>query len=391
MSKKRGHGEGTIDARGENSWRLRYRVNGKRFAVTVHGTLSDARRRLRELLLSGDNGTHVAPARITFRAWTTEWLALRQRKISAKTAEHYSELLPVHVLPALGERPLQTIDIADIDALYNDLSQRLSARSVHHIHVILKSCLATAVLKRRLADNPVARADAPQTKDSDAWNVLDEMQLNALVCGFKRTSLYLFVAVAAFTGMRRNEMLALRWTDVDFGKSIIKVYRSLEETKRLGHPRDRTVKEPKTERGKRTISIDAVLLDLLRVEHERHLRLMTGVPDRADVSLTLMRLPAEALVFPSPMLPFDFTRFRNPTSTTKEFMRHAAKLGFPIRLHDLRHSHGTILLNKGVPIHEVAGRLGHDPAVLLRTYAHRLPKVDERTAEIIGGMTKGVL
>src|SRR5262245_52544411 len=98
-------------------------------------------------------------------------LALRQRKVSAKTAEHYSELLRVHVLPALGERPLQTIDIADIDALYNDLSQRLSARSVHHIHVILKSCLATAVLKRRLADNPVARADAPQTKDSDAWNV----------------------------------------------------------------------------------------------------------------------------------------------------------------------------------------------------------------------------
>jgi len=95
-------------------------------------------------------------------------------------------------------------------------------------------------------------------------------------------------------------------------------------------------------------------------------------------------------VFPSLVQPFDFTRLRNPTSTTKLFMKHAAKLGFPIRLHDLRHSHGTILLAKGVPIHEVAGRLGHTAALLLQIYAHRLPKEDQRSAEIIGAMTGGL-
>jgi integrase len=153
----------------------------------------------------------------------------------------------------------------------------------------------------------------------------------------------------------------------------------------------RTTKEPKTERGKRSIAIDPWLLELLRTEHRRHLAIIAGVTsDSAQVDLSLVRLPPDALVFPSPVQPFDFTRLRCPTAATQQFARHATALGFPIRLHDLRHSHGTILLNKGVPIHEVAGRLGHDAAVLLKTYAHRLPKEDQRSAEIIGAMTSGL-
>src|SRR5262249_30161125 len=162
----------------------------------------------------------------------------------------------------------------------------------HHVAVVLKACLRTAVLKRRLADNPAARADAPETKNSDAWNILDENQLNALARGFEGTALYGIVRVAIGTGMRRNEILALRWVDVDFDKATITVSRSVEETKLNG----RTVKEPKTDRGRRVISIDPNLLALLRAEHGRHLRIKAGVPDGAEVSLNLMKLPAEALV-----------------------------------------------------------------------------------------------
>jgi integrase len=385
MTKKRGHGDGGIDRRGENSFRLRYRVRGERHTVTFHGSLSEARAELRRLLNTADTGTHVAPARTTLADWVTEWLELRSRSVSTKTAEHYAALLNVHVLPVLGERPLQEIDVAEIDKLYGRLAEQLSPRSVRHVHVILKACLRAAVLKRRLFDNPAARADTPKAKDSDVWKVLDADKLNALVQGFKRTSLYGIVCVAAFTGMRRNEILALRWIDIDFVRSTIKVCRAIEETKAKG----RTIKEPKTERGKRTIAIDAGLLELLRAEHRQHLAITAGT-DNPQVSLGLVRLPADALVFPSLVQPFDFTRPRNPTSTTKLFMKHAAKLGFPIRLHDLRHSHGTILLARGVPLHEVAGRLGHTAAVLLKTYAHRLPKEDQRSAEIIGALTRGL-
>jgi integrase len=258
---------------------------------------------LRRLLKSGDDGVHVPPARITLSDWCAEWLTLRGRKVTAGTAQHYGELLRVHVLPTLGQRPLQEIDVAEIDALYRNLGKHLSARSVHHVHVVLKSCLNTAVIKRKLTDNPAVRADAPAAKDSDAWNVLTADQLTVLVSGFKGTALYGIVYVAAGTGMRRNEILALRWSDVDFEKATIKVCRSLEETKQHG----RTVKEPKTERGKRTISIDPNLLALLRAEHQRHLRIAAGVPDSVDVSLALVHLPSEALVFPSPSMPFDLT------------------------------------------------------------------------------------
>jgi integrase len=335
MTKRRGHGDGGIDRRGENSFRLRYRVRGQRHTVTFHGSLSEARAELRRLLNTAASGTHVAPTRTTLADWVAEWLELRQRSVSTKTAEHYALLLGVHVLPVLGEHALQDIEVAEIDKLYGVLAEQLSPRSVRHVHVVLKACLRVAVLKRRLADNPAARADTPKAKESDAWNVLDADKLNALVRGIKDTSLYGIVAVAAFTGMRRNEILALPWLDVDFARSIIHVRRSLEETKAKG----RTTKEPKTERSKRSIAIDPWLLELLRAEHRRHLAIMAGIPtDSSQVDLSLVRLPEGALVFPSTVQPFDFTRMRCPTATTQVFMRHAATLGFKIRLHDLRHT-----------------------------------------------------
>ena len=354
MTKKRSHGDGGIDQRGENSWRLRYRVRGQRHTTTFHGTLSEARKELRRLLKAGDDGVHVAPARSTLADWTTEWLALWERKVTAQTLEHYAK--------------------------------RLSPRSVHHVHRVLNCCLRTATKKMRLVDNPAARAEAPRAKQSDASAALDAEQLNTLVRGFMDTPLYGIVCVAAYAGMRRAEILALRWTDVDFAGSKITVRRSIEETVRYG----RRTKEPKTDRGKRTIAIDAGLLEILRAEHDQHRRIMAGVGEGVQVDLSLVRLPPDALVFPSLATPFEFTRLRRLTSVSKQFATRAAALGFRIRLHDLRHSHGTILLSRGVPIHEVGGRLGHSAAVLLTIYAHRLPKEDERSAAIIGAITKGL-
>ena len=102
---RRSHGEGSIDARGVDVWRLRYRIDGKRFALTVRGTKSAAQRELRRLLREGDIGEHVAPDRMTVAGWSTEWLALISRTVTARTRERYGELLRSYVLPALGESP----------------------------------------------------------------------------------------------------------------------------------------------------------------------------------------------------------------------------------------------------------------------------------------------
>jgi integrase len=133
----------------------------------------------------------------------------------------------------------------------------------------------------------------------------------------------------------------------------------------------------------------------LLVERDKHLRIKAGVPEGIAVDLSLVKLPADALMFPSPPAPgedFSFTKLRGPENVTKEFMRRARKLGFPqLRFHDLRGSHETILLDSGVPVHVVAARCGHDPAVLLRTYAKRTKKADTSAAVAIGLLSKAIL
>jgi integrase len=220
---------------------------------------------------------------------------------------------------------------------------------------------------------------------------LDAGQLRTLVLGFKGSALFPIVAVAAFTGARRNEILALRWSDLDPAKKTLRIERAIDETEEHGL----RIKGPKTERGKRTITIDDEVLSLLLGVREKHLRIKAGIPDGATVDLSLVGLTGDALMFPNPPMPgadFSFTRPRNPRAVTKVFVQKATKLGFPkLRFHDLRGSHETALLDAGVPVHVVAARCGHDPAVLLRSYAKRTTKADTSAAAIIGVLSKGVL
>lgn len=397
MTKKRGHGDGSIDERGKNSWRLRYRVNGKRFIKTVHGTKSDAQKALRELLHAGDTGEHVAPDKMTLGQWVERWIASgapgrrgRKKPIGRRTLERYSELLRCHVVPTLGARPVQQIRATEIDALYTRLEKVIAPRTVHHVHTVLGACFTAAARKAFIGASPVERADAPSPGESDHGTALDEDQLRTLIEGFKGTFLFPIVAVAAFTGIRRNEILALRWSDLDVAGKTLRIERALEKSKS-----GLALKDPKTTRGTRTITIDDDLLALLCSQREKLLRIKAGVPDGAVVDLSLVKLAEDALMFPNTPGPgegFSFTKLRMPNGVTKEFVRRAKKLGFStLRFHDLRGTHETLLLDAGVPVHVVAARCGHDPAVLLRSYAKRTRKADTSAAAVIGALSKGVL
>jgi integrase len=296
--KRRGHGEGSIDQRGEDQWRLRYRVDGKRYAVAFHGTLGAARAELRRLLKSGDDGEHVAPDKLTVATWIDRWLDLLARQpegegrrkrglVNQRSIERYAELLRTHVVPALGHRPLQKVTPTELDNLYAKLEQKLAVRTVLQIHYVLKSCFAAAVRKNLLIASPVDGADVPQPDEADHGVALDRDQLLALVKGFRRAPIYEIIAVAAFTGMRRNEILALRWTDIDFAGKTIKIERSLERTEKFGT----AFKEPKTWRGKRTITVDDSTLALLAALRNRYLCIQAGVPESAAVDLSLVSRP----------------------------------------------------------------------------------------------------
>src|SRR5258706_14558090 len=114
MARKKGHyGAGSIDKSGENSWRLRYRINGKRYTKVVEGTKTEAAKELRRLLHAGDTGAHVAPDKITLAAWVEQWLALKERTTETGTAERYARVLKIHVVPVLGLKALQRITATD--------------------------------------------------------------------------------------------------------------------------------------------------------------------------------------------------------------------------------------------------------------------------------------
>ena len=394
MSKRRTYRDGGIDQRGEKSWRLRYRVNGRRFTKTLHGTKSEAQKALRDLLHSGDTGEHVAPDKMTLGQWIEQWITIgcpgrRQRNVGGRSVERYSQLLRGHIVPVLGARRLQQLQATEIDALYVGLAAKLKPRTAHFVHTTLGACLGTAARKRLIAVNPMAHIEkVPSPGESDHGAVLDIDELGKLLDGFRGFPLFPIVAVAAFTGARRNEILALRWSDLDAPNKTLRIDRALEKTKG-----QLAFKAPKNKRSTRTIAIDDDLIALLLVERERYMRLMAGVPDGTAVDLSLVKLPAGALMFPSPAgIKFDFGRPRDPHTVTRSFIERAHKLGFArLRFHDLRGSHETALLDRGVPVHVVAARCGHDPAVLLRAYAKRTKKADTSAAAVIGTLSRNIL
>src|SRR6516165_7463186 len=115
---KRGHGDGGIDAHGLNTWRLRYRINGRRYTKTVEGTKAQAQKALRDLLHAGDIGAHVNPDKMTVAQWANQWIAIgcpgrKKKKAGRRSVERYSQLLRYHVLPVLGSRQLQQLQAVE--------------------------------------------------------------------------------------------------------------------------------------------------------------------------------------------------------------------------------------------------------------------------------------
>jgi integrase len=242
----------------------------------------------------------------------------------------------------------------------------------------------------KLKINPLVRVmKTPSAGESDHGVALDDVELRKLIQGFKGSSLYALVNVAAFTGARRNEILALRWSDFDPQRKELRIERALEKTKTHGL----RFKGPKRESHKRTIVIDDDLCALLLSLKEKHQRIIASVSDDAKVDLGLVRLPEGALIFPEPsrMAEGVFTKPRSPRGTSATFERKVKRLGFKLRFHDLRGTHSTLLLDHGVPPHVVAARCGQDPATLLRSYAKRTHKADMNAASVISNIAKGIL
>jgi len=227
-------------------------------------------------------GQYVEASKLTVGRWIDQWIEAgapgrRRKKVSQRTLERYGQLLRTHVKPVLDNRRLQKLRAHEIDKLNADMADAklVSARTQHHVHTVFGACLATAHRKGLVAINPmqpVEQIPAPETFDPDEGTDeigegLTETELARLIAGFKPSSIYPIVVLAAATGARRNELLALRWSDLDADKKTLRIERALEQTKKFGI----RIKPPKTKRGFRTIDLDDGTIAVL-LEHDVFIR-----------------------------------------------------------------------------------------------------------------------
>jgi integrase len=348
--------------------------------------------------------------------WIDQWLELikrnpsgngeRKRKrglVNPRTAERYGQLLE-HAKKKLGNVTLQKLTASQVDDLYVGLEEKLATRTILHLHNCLRPCLASAVKKKLISENPCDFAEIPNPGDVGEITVLDQDKLAELVRGFRGHELEHIVDLAAHTGARRNEIIALSWDDIDLAAKSLTINKAVEDTVAFG----RHIKEPKTAKGRRTIGIDDALVERLRAYRDAMKREIAGIEDRhgrhgmidhnsegstegADVNLGLIKMPKGCLLFPGrpePGQEIDYTKLRDGHAVSRTFKKHAARLGFTLKFHWVRASHLTILLDAGQPVHIVAKRAGHDPMTLLSSYARWTKKTDAKVADVLLAMSK---
>jgi integrase len=361
---------GNITKRGKASWRLKYDVGvdetGKRRIEyeTVRGTRKEADAALAKRINEIAEGRYVAPTIETVETYASHWIEnIAPASRAAITIERYKTLLRAHILPGLGSIELQKLDGTAIDRFYASRREMgLAPLTLHHIHSLLGLILASAVKAKKLARSPKADIQTkPKPRRRDKIEVLDEAELAALLDQLKGHWLYMPSLLAASTGLRRGEVLGLRWQDIDLAKGTLQVTQAVEIVGgKLG------MKPPKTERSARTIKMPPALI----IELERHRK------EQLEERLKLGLGGRPELVFTSPRGDMLY-----PDSFSEAFANKVAGLK-QITFHGLRHTHITLLLKSGVPVHVVSARAGHaKPSITLDTYSHLLGGEDNDAAK----------
>jgi integrase len=361
MSRRRGN----ITQRSPGSFRLRYDigrdpVTGKRriATTTVRGTRKDAERELTRLLRTADTGEHVDPSRMTVGQWFDLWLDIVRTEVSPKTHESYAEIVTCYLKPAFGSSRLDQLAPPQIQKAYNSWTRQdgkpLSPRTRRYIHVILKSALARAVEQQSLARNPadIFSKRLPKIERKELTTLAVEQSAH-LLASIKDAHIYWPVLLALTTGMRRGEIFALRWKNVELDRGALRVMESLEQTKA-----GLRFKAPKTDRT-RAIALPAFVIDeLRRLKREQAETLLRLGIRQSGETLVCCREDGEP---------------KQPGSVTGEFARLTRKIkDLPrVRFHDLRHSHATQLLADGVHPKIAQERLGHSTiTTTMDLYSH---------------------
>jgi len=371
--------KGSIRQRTKGSWEIcidigKNPATGKRLRhfESIKGRKADAQKRLAELLVSVEQGAYVKPTRFTVAQFLEEWLQSHVAlNCSPRTRVSYEMIIRRHIVPELGNIPLNQLEPRHLQTFYSRKKADarvngkgpLSARTVRYCHSLLREALGHAVKMGSLGRNVAQAIEAPRL-DHKVMSTLAAEDVPVFLGVAKGTPYYVLFYTLLYTGMRRGEALALKWRNVDLDLAQIYIVETAYKLRGAY-----IVKEPKTQQSRRLIDIPpslALALRQHRIEQEKQQVLLGRI------------LTGDDFVFARP----DGTPL-DPATVSHAFRKIICKAGLPhVRLHDLRHTFATIMLQSGVHPRVVQGMLGHSSIrVTLDTYSHVVPGLQKAAAQ----------
>jgi len=367
MMGRRGNGEGTITRRKNGGWMAQYTTytaEGRKRKTLYGKTRQEVAAKLAKALSDRENGFSFDAGKMTVGEYLGRWLTGSvQGTVRTSTFERHEQIVRVHVKPALGRVGLKNLTSAHVRGLITEkLETGLAPATVRKVHSTLHKALSQAVtdglIPRNAADVKVLR---PAPKEMRPLSEGEARTLLEAARGDRFEALY---ALAITTGLRRGELLGLRWDDVDLERGTLRVGRAL-----VREGGRHTVGETKTRRGRRQVNLTPRTVNALRAHRERQLEekmRLAGLYEDRGLIFTTQRGTSV-----------------NPENLVKRsFKPLLNRAGLPeIRFHDLRHTCATLLLGRGVHPKLVQELLGHATiAMTLDTYSHYLPSMGDQAA-----------
>jgi len=334
--------------------------------TTFYGTKRAAQVKRAELVTAFYNGTYAKPYKGSLGDFLTHWLKDSVKaRVSPKTFERYQEIVDKQITPALGHYPLARLNAGHIQAAYSKWLEEgrlrtkggLSAQTVVHHHRLLKKALKQAVRMGNLVRNPADAVDPPRI-DHKEMHALDGRQSAGLLERLRGTDLYIPVFLALGLALRRGEVCGMKWSDLDPGRGLAVISRTLQQT-RSGV----SIRDAKSKSSRAAVAVSPVLAKALKCERERQERMREEIGStwnsQGYICVRIDGLPWK------------------PETLSAAF--RARKLG--LRFHDLRHSHASQLIREGVHAKVISERLRHSSMkITMDLYGHLFEGMDKAAA-----------
>jgi integrase len=390
MAKRRGNGEGSITKRKDGKWQgsvlIGYDLEtGRPKRKYFYGrTRKEVQEKINEVALKVQAGTYREPSKLTVAEWFTTWLNdYMKPSLRPTTWESYKYQVNGHIIPALGHLKLAQLQTAHIQRLYNEKLHGgrldgkdggLSPKSVRYIHTVIHSALEQAKKEGMITVNPADAVKLPKREQKEI-KYLDMADAAIFLAMAKESKHFAAFYLALNTGMRRGELLGLRWKDIDFEAGQLTVNQGLVRVSGKGL----VFQEPKTKLSQRVINLPPVALEVLKKHRERQEenRAAAGSAYREDLDLVFANELGE------PICPRAFTRV---------FERLIKKAGLDVTFHGLRHTFATLALSKGVDVKTIQETLGHhSSAFTMDVYSSVTAKMKREAADKVGNLLASLM